>query len=304
VKADLSENPNALKGDRILSVILVNHNGKEFIFNCLNSIKENMRGIKSEVIVVDNHSTDGSADILQERYPDICLLRNQKNLGFSKANNQGIKKCKGNYILIINPDTRVYSGSIKKLLSELKENPDIGGIGPALINRKNDFQVSFGGKVNFFSEAIKKVFLNRFTKYQLKRNQYKRDVTWLSAACFMSTREVLKKAGMFDEKFFLYFEDIDLCMRIRKKGWRLVYQPKVKVFHEGGSSTKKRKLKSRYYYRESQIYFYQKHSSPFSLFLLKVFLSINFVFVLFLGFFKKNKDFKDRVRFFKLLSLK
>jgi len=290
------------KENIILSVILVNYNGKDYISKCLDSIKESIQGIKSEIIVVDNHSTDGSAEILQKNHPDIRLLRNHKNLGFSKANNQGLRASSGNYILIINPDTRLYSNSIKKLLAEIKKSPDIGGVGPALINNKKDVQVSFGGRVNFFSEALKKTFLNRFYKYQLKKNGKKRDVEWLSAACFMSTQEVLKKAGMFDEKFFLYFEDIDLCKRIRKEGWRLVYQPEAKVFHEGGASTKKRKLNSRFYYRKSQLYFYRKHSPAFSFFLLQVFLSINFVFVLFQGFFKKNKNLKDRIRFFKLLG--
>jgi len=285
----------------VLSIILINYNGKGVIGKCLDSIKKNRGDIESEVIVVDNHSTDGSVDWLKKNYPDIRLICNHENLGFSKANNQGIKASSGQYILFLNPDTLIYPNSIKKLLTEIENNSDIGAAGPALLNRKNDFQVSFGGRVDFFSEAAKKLFLNRVVQLRLKKNQKKRDVKWLSAACLLCSSKVLKEAGMFDENFFLYFEDIDLCLRIRKKGWKLVYLPAAKVFHSGGESTQKRKLKSRFHYRQSQLYFYRKHNPVFSLFWLKVFLCINFVLILIQGFFKKKKDFKDRIRFFKLL---
>ncbi|MFW6123727.1 MAG: glycosyltransferase family 2 protein [Acidobacteriota bacterium] len=302
MKDKLSEDSPSPKENVTLSVILVNYNGKEYIEKCLDSIKENISGIRSEIIVVDNHSTDGSAGVLERNHPDILFLRNHKNVGFSKANNQGLKASSGEYVLLINPDTLVCSNAIKKLLAEIQNNPDIGGVGPALLSGQDNFQISFGGKVNFFSEAVKKTFLNRLFKSQLKKNPKKRNVKWLSAACFMSSRDILKKAGMFDERFFLYFEDIDLCMRIRKRGWRLVYLPKARIFHTGGASTNKKKLKSRFHYRKSQLYFYRKHSSALSFFLLRIFLCMNFIFILFQGLFKRNRDFKDRLRFFRLLG--
>ena len=290
------------KSEVVLSVILVNHNGKGCIEDCLDSIKKNLEGIKSEIIVIDNHSTDGSVDILQKKYPSIRLLRNHENAGFSRANNQGLKASRGLYVLIINTDTLVYPNSIKKMIEEMQKHPDRGGVGPALLTGKNDYQVSFGGKVNFFSEAAKKTFLNRIYSNRLRKNREKRYVEWLSAACFLTRKDILERTGMFDEQFFLYFEDIDLCMRIREKGWKLVYLPEARVFHTGGASTRQSKLNSRFHYRKSQLYFYKKHCSPFSLFLLKVFLSIEFVFVLLLGFFKKSSVLKDRIRFFGLLG--
>ncbi len=301
MKSNLSRDFSPKKEEVVLSAILVNHNGKATIEECLDSVKKNLEGIKSEIIVVDNHSTDGSVDILQKRYPSIRLLRNHENMGFSRANNQGLRASRGYYVLIINTDTLVYSNSIKKMMEEMQKSPDRGGVGPALLTGENEYQVSFGGKVNFFSEAAKKIFINRIYSKKLRKNQEKRDVEWLSAACFLSRRDILERAGLFDEHFFLYFEDIDLCMRIREKGWKLVYTPEARVFHIGGASTRQRKLNSRYHYRKSQIYFYQKHGSPFSLFLLKIFLGINFVFVFLLGFFKKNNVLKERIRFFRLL---
>jgi len=288
--------------DIILSVILVNFNGRESIGRCLDSLEKNSPEIKKEIIVVDNHSTDGSVEFLQKEYPNIHLLRNSKNLGFSKANNQGLKASRGHYCLMINPDTLVYSDSIKKLLAEIESSPDIGGIGPALLNDKNNYQVSFGGNINFFSEAAKKVFLNRFYRHRIKKKPRKRDVEWLSGACFLFRRELLESVGMFDEKFFLYFEDIDLCKRVREKGLRLVYFPSAEVFHEGGASTQPRKLDSRFHYRKSQLYFYRKYSSSLSFLLLKVFLFFTFTFIFLQGFLKKNSKVDDRTRFFKLLG--
>ncbi len=302
MKNNPPENLSSPKEDVMLSIILVNYNGGDFIQKCLDSIEENLSEIRSETIVIDNHSTDGSAQIIQRRYPHIRLFRNSKNLGFAKANNQGIKASKGQFVLLINPDTYVCPNSLKTLLAEMKANSDIGAVGPALIDRKNGYQISFGKKVGFFSEAAKKLFLNRFFRWRLQKKPKRKDVQWLSAACLMTRKDVLERVGMFDENFFLYFEDIDLCMRIRKKGWRLAYLPDVKVFHTGGASTKSQKLSSRFEYRKSQLYFYWKHSSLFSYFLLKAYLCIHFVFILFLGFFKKNSSFKKRARFFRLLG--
>ena len=304
MKDSLSKGISPSKKNSILSVILVNYNGKDFIGKCLDSIEKNLLGIQSEVIVVDNHSTDGSVELLQNRHPNIRLLRNHENLGFSKSNNLGIKASNGFYILIINPDTYVYSDAIRILLTEIKENSDVGAVGPALLNDKNNYQLSFGGRIGFFSELAKKLFLNRLTKCKLRKNPQKRNVQWLSGACFISRRDVLERVGMFDERFFLYFEDIDLCTRMRKSGWRLVYLPEAKVFHQGGASTELKKLNSRFHYRKSQLYFYKKHSSILSLFLLKFFFSINFIFILFQGFFKRSHSLSDRLRFFKLLGKK
>lgn len=302
MESDLSRDFFPKKEEMTLSIILVNHNGGRYIEDCLDSIRKNVKGLKSEIIVVDNHSTDGSVDMLQRRYPSIRLLSNHENVGFSRANNQGLRASTGHYVLIINTDTLVYSDSIKKMMAEMKKHPDRGGVGPALLTGKDDYQVSFGGKVNFFSETVKKLFLNRLSRNRLRKNQKKRQVEWLSAACFLSRRDVLERARGFDEQYFLYFEDIDLCMRIRERGWRLVYLPEARVFHIGGASTRQRKLNSRFHYRKSQLYFYKKHCSPFSLFLLKVFLSVNFVFVLLTGLFKKNSALKERIRFFRLLG--
>ena len=285
-----------------LSVILVNHNGGGYIEDCLVSIRKNVKGIKSEIIVVDNHSDDGSVDMLKRRYPSVRLLSNHENVGFSRANNQGLRASTGHYVLIINTDTIVYPDSIKKMMAEMKNHPDRGGVGPALLTGKDNYQVSFGGKVDFFSEAVKKLFLNRMYSNWLRKHREKREVEWLSAACLLTRRDILERAGGFDEQFFLYFEDIDLCMRIREKGWRLIYIPEAKVFHVGGASTGQRKLNSRFHYRKSQIYFYKKHCSPFSLFLLKVFLSVDFVFVILAGLFAKNRALKERIRFFRLLG--
>ncbi|MBD3413592.1 MAG: glycosyltransferase [Candidatus Aminicenantes bacterium] len=304
VKTNPSTELPTPKGDRDLSVILVNYNGKDIIERCLDSILENVQEINHEVIVVDNHSTDGSEALIQNNYSQIRLLCNSDNLGFSKANNQGIKASQGHYILILNTDTYVPSHSIKALLKLMKQNSEVGAVGPALLRGEQDYQISFGGKVSFFSECAKKLFLNHYYRLKLRKDLSERDVTWLSGACLMTRRDILESVGMFDERFFLYFEDIDLCMRIKEQGWRLVYFPAAKIFHRGGASTELNKLDSRYHYRKSQIYFYSKHSSSLSCVFLKLYLSVHFVLGVFQGILGKKDDLKRRIRFFRLLGFK
>jgi hypothetical protein len=131
--------------------------------------------------------------------------------------------------------------------------------------------------------------------------QHKYEVGWLSGACILTRRSVLEGAGFFDENFFLYFEDIDLCLRIKKAGKKLVYFPRAKILHVLGATTSQQGLSSRFYYRQSQLYFYRKHNSGVSVFLLRVYLSINFVFLFLSGYFKSADDRRIIGNFFRLL---
>jgi len=158
--------------------------------------------------------------------------------------------------------------------------------------------------VSFASQIFQKYFLNPFHKLRLKSIQKRKEVGWLSAACFMTRREILEDVDLFDENFFLYFEDIDLCYRIRKKGWSLLFLPQARVFHKGGTSTGKDKVSSRFEYRRSQLYFYQKHNSKVSLFLLRIYFVLNFSFVRLWGILKGKNYRRDQERFFKLLGRK
>jgi len=255
-----------------LSVILVSFNDRSHLAGCLESVRTASAGLSAEVILVDNHSADGSPEFVRESFPWVKLIVNDHNAGFAKANNAGIKSSGGRFMLFLNTDTVVLPGSLAALLAGLKRRPDAGAIGPALVRGDGRFQVSFGKDIGFFSELRQKIILNPYYKIALRHARRVRSVGWLSGACLLARRGAVGAAGLFDESFFIYFEDIDLCRRIRDLGLDLLYDPGVRVVHFGGATTAPRRSSSRLYYRESQLHYYEKHGAGLSVFLLRIFL--------------------------------
>jgi GT2 family glycosyltransferase len=277
-----------------LSVILVNYNDLTHLKECLSSLLDTVEDIPFEVIVIDNESTDGSPEWIRENAPRVRLTVNTENIGFAKANNQGIRESRGEYILFLNTDTILQPQAIAILLEKLRSDRKIGAVGPALLCSEKTFQVSFGQKVSFLGEIFQKMVLNPYYKFRLRRGVKKRQVGWLSAACLLTRKDILEEVGLFDEKFFLYFEDIDLCIRIGKNGYVLGYLPQARVYHLGGASTEGLKLFSRYSYRKSQLYYYQKHNSKASLMLLRTYLRINFNLLILWGYIRGAGDLNER----------
>jgi hypothetical protein len=284
-----------------LSIIIVNYNGRSFLKLCLSAVKENAKPADFEMIVVDNGSKDGSSEFLRENFPWVKLIRNKKNFGYAKANNQGIRRARGEFVLFLNPDTRIFPGALHLLCEGIKASPSVGAVGPALLSEENRHQVSFGRKVDFTHEVLQKCLLNFYFRRRLKNMRRKFEVGWLSGACLMTRRSVLEETGYFDENYFLYFEDIDLCQRIQKTGRKLMFLPQAKVLHFEGTSTQEQKLFSLYCYRQSQLYFYKKHNSRLSLFFLRGYLSLNFVGLFLSGCFRGRNKRNFIRRFFRLL---
>jgi N-acetylglucosaminyl-diphospho-decaprenol L-rhamnosyltransferase len=285
-----------------LSIVITNYDGKNFIGACLSSIKENLHPSDVETIVIDNSSSDGSPEFIKEKFRWVKLICNHQNLGYARANNQGIKEAKGEFILLLNPDTVVRPHSIDILEDEMRLDPTIGAAGPALLCGEDCFQVSFGVEISFWHEVLQKSLLNRHFRKKLKKMRNKRQVGWLSGACILTRKSVLEKVGFFDEGFYLYFEDIDLCRRIRGNGWKVFFIPRAKIFHLGGGSTTKLKKRSRYHYRQSQLAYYKKHCSRISLFLLRAYLRMNFALLLVSDYFKRDRDTQSALRLLKLLK--
>ncbi len=264
-----------MSGAAELSVILVNFNDRSHLGVCLDSIRAATAKLPAEVILVDNHSDDGSPEFVREGFPWVGLIVNGHNEGFAKANNAGIRASSGRHILFLNTDTVVPPDAVAALLAGLKRRPEAGAIGPALVRENSGFQVSFGGEIGFFAELRQKLFLNPYYRIVLRRSRRVRSVGWLSGACLLARRDAVEAAGLFDEGFFIYFEDIDLCRRIGDLGFELLYDPSVRVVHFGGATTAPRRLKSRLHYRESQLYYYEKHGAGLSVFLLKQYLRLS-----------------------------
>jgi GT2 family glycosyltransferase len=259
----------------VLSVCLVSFNDAAHLGACLDSIEADTRDIPHEIIIADNASTDGSAGLIEEKYPCVRLLRGERNVGFGRANNAAAGASRGPFILFVNTDVVVHPGAVALLLKEMRENPSTGAAGPALLNPGDVFQVSFGGKVNFFTEALKKGLFNRLKSRALKKNRERREAGWVSGAFLLVRRQAFIDAGGFDENLFLYFEDIDLCARLRKLGFKIVFLPEAISFHWGGAAAAGLGLRSRLEYRRSQLYYYRRHGSKLSLSLLRAYFRLS-----------------------------
>jgi len=273
-----------MSGGAGLSIILVNFNDRPHLGACLESVRAATESLSAEIILVDNHSEDGSPEFVRETFPWVELIANDRNSGFAKANNAGIRASSGRFILFLNTDTVVPPDSLAALVAELKQRPEAGAIGPALVRENSSFQVSFGKDIGFFAELRQKLFLNPYYKMALRFSHKVRSVGWLSGACLLVRRDAAGAAGLFDENFFIYFEDLDLCRRIRNLGLELLYDPAVKVVHLGGATTAARKSRSRLFYRESQLYYYEKHGAGLSVFLLRIYLRFSLLGMKLFGF--------------------
>lgn len=238
-----------------LSIVIVNYNVKELLASCLESVQKACRGIRSEVLVVDNNSTDGSAEVLPDRFPDVRFTALTENKGFSVACNIGWKQSSGEFVLFLNPDTWVPADGLQKCIGFMETHADCGALGVRMVNGKGKFlkesKRGFPGVVNSFCKmgGLARLFPNSkiFAGYYLGHLHERKTsaVDVLCGAFMMVRRTVLEKTGGFDERYFMYGEDIDLSYQISLNGYRNYYFPEVTITHYKGESTNK---KSRAYF--------------------------------------------------------
>ncbi|MBI4812019.1 glycosyltransferase family 2 protein [Candidatus Falkowbacteria bacterium] len=224
-----------------ISVIIVNYKSKGLTLNCVKAIKESdLEGLKYEIIVVDNNSDDSIGEILKWQYPEARFIQNERNLGMGGGNNAGIKKALGAYIAIANPDVLVFKNTFKKLHDFMEKNREVGVAGPQQFNPDRTVQDSCYRWHGLFTPLYRRTplgllgfaqgDLSRFLMKDFDR-QTMREVDWLLGSFLFCRTEALKQIGHFDERFFLYFEDTDLCRRFWNKNWKVIYHPEAKVIH-------------------------------------------------------------------------
>ena len=247
-----------------LSIIIVNYNTKTLLKQCLNSLMKHPTK-SSEIIVVDNASADGSVGMLRKKFPKVKIIANKTNRGFGAAKNQGVKIAKGEFLLSLDSDTEIKQ-NVKELLEYLEKYPKIGILGCQLVDKKGKKQQYIAG----FKHTIFDTIRNKFLKSPELNTLKPTDVDWVTGAFMLMRRKVFEELNGFDEQFFLYFEDEDLCLRAEKKGLRVVYYPRFSVIHIGGASSEKRKKWKHDHYFKSQELFYQKHHGLVQNLLLKV----------------------------------
>lgn len=263
-----------------LSIIIVNWNTKDLTRDAIQAAYDQTHGFPFEIILVDNASSDGSMELFRSTFPDVVYIQNTENLGFGKANNQGMRIAKGDFIMLLNSDTVIIDGALNKLVQYLDEHPDAMMVGPKVLNGDRTFQHACRRKLPTMMESFYHLFgLIKIFKKSKKINAYKRytddpNVTEpaeaLSGAAMMFRSEVFEKTGGFDERFFMYGEDLDLCKQVQDHGWKTMFVHTAEIIHFGGASSKKRRTKSiKNFYQAMWVYykkhFYTKHNPVFRL---------------------------------------
>lgn len=240
-----------------LSVIIVSYNAKDYLLNCLKSIDLNC-----EIIIVDNASSDKSADEIKKTFPQVKIIENKENLGFAAANNQGIKESKGRYILLLNPDTKILDNALSKMIAWMNKNPKVTVSTCRLLNKDRSIQPTGG-----YFPILPKLFAWQFflddiipiNSYHPKPKFYdqEKELDWVTGAFFLFRREIVDKVGLLDEKFFMYAEELEYCFRIKKAGFKIFFTPLASIIHYGfKSSSREIAIISEY---KSLVYFYKKH---------------------------------------------
>lgn len=229
-----------------LSIIIVSFNTRQETRECLKSIREHAGNINHEIFVVDNNSKDGSADMVAFEFPFVQLIRHSTNKGFAGGNNPALEKAKGRYVLLLNSDALLTKDSLSNALSHMDENPKIGVLGGKLLNLDGTLQPSarmLPSPVNKFLHvtglASKFSGSKWFGRADFSWWDYSRplNVGWVVGAFFLIRKETLSEVGFLDERYFLYFEEIDFCMRVQRAGWDVVCYPKTEIIHWGGKSS-------------------------------------------------------------------
>jgi GT2 family glycosyltransferase len=248
-----------------VSVAIVSHNSAALLPACLASLASNSS--TREVLVVDAGSTDGTAELVRRDFPAVRLLATDQNLGFTRGNNRALRIAQGRHLLLLNPDTVAEPGAIDALAAFLDGHPDVGAVGPQLRFPDGSVQPSrhrFPGPATAFFDGT---VLGRWLggglrdRYYLRdrRDDERQDVDWLRGACLMLRREAAAAAGLFDEGFFMYSEEVDLCRRVRAAGWRIVYLPSAVVVHHEGKSSERSPAGRDINFHDSRVRYYRKH---------------------------------------------
>lgn len=231
-----------------LSIAIVNWNVSDLLEKCLSSIFKYPPNADFETIVVDNASSDNSVEMVRNRFPKVRLLENKKNMGFSAGNNRAVQESSGEFILILNPDTEITKGSLDDLINFLETHPEAGIVAPKIINPDGSLQKSCMGFPTLGAMAMRQLFLellwpgNPFTRtYLMSDFKYDRirEVDQPMGACLLVRRELFDEVGLFDEKSFMFFDEVDLCYRAKVHGWLIFFTPQPRIIHHGGSSIKK-----------------------------------------------------------------
>jgi GT2 family glycosyltransferase len=251
-----------------VSIISVTWNSQGFIRNCLDSIFLLRDRVRCEIIIVDNGSSDETVKIVREFYPEVNLIENKTNSGYAKGNNQGMEQAQGRYLLLLNPDTQLLDNSLSSMSELMDGNPRIGALGPKLLNPDRSTQASCREFPRFSTliwefTGLSRLFPNSKTFGGWRMGYFAfdqpKEVDQPMGSCLMLRRETLEQVGSFDEKLSMFFNDVDLCYRMKQAGWKIYFHPEAQVIHHKGASTRKAKRKMIWLSHLAFYKFFRKH---------------------------------------------
>lgn len=270
----------------MVSVIILSYNKRQLTADCLTSICKNIPKDQREIIVVDNASSDDSVAYIKTHFPEVILIENIRNAGFAGGCNLGAKHAKGEYILFLNNDAVIADNPLPEMISTFSHDEKIGIVGGLLTNLNGSLQRSYG-KFYTIPNVIYLLFAGESGELKRLQSKTSRETDWVSGGFMMASRAVFEKVKGFNESYFMYIEDMDLCYRVKKIGYRVVFTPLVKVKHIGQASTNKT-FAVVHIYEGLQI-FYRQQRSHLEYFIVKLLLLIKGVLALLVGIITGNK---------------
>lgn len=279
--------------DPEVSIVIVSWNVRELLLSCLRSIRSQVE-TSHEVVVVDNHSSDGTAEAVRSEFPEVRLISNGQNTGFAHANNQGWQKAKGRYIAFLNPDTEFINDPFPVLLQECSKD-HVGCVGPQLVNPDRSFQSSVRRFPTFADQALVLLKLRRLQRFfpalrsyvPRRENQDVESVDQIMGAAMVFPRSVLADGGSFDEGFWIWFEEVDLCQRLHDRGLTVRYVPSATVVHHGGQSFSQHySVAKQVWFMKSLARYAQKHWSLRARIGLYVLMPVSYMLTMLIGLIK------------------
>lgn len=275
-------------GDRPLdvSVVVVSYNTAALLRQCLRSILADP-GPSREVLVVDNASTDGSPQMVADEFPDVRLITNAGNVGFSRANNQALERSSGRYACLLNSDAELRPGCLAAMVAYLDAHPRVGVLGPRLVYADGTPQPSRRRFPTLATAFVESTILQRWwpgadvlRRYYLSDvpDDRPQEVDWVTGACLMVRREAMAQVGLLDERFFMYSEELDWCRRIKAAGWRVAYTPDAVVVHHESRSAEQNLARRSILFHDSKCRYFAKYHGPLWGGILRLFIFLTFVY--------------------------
>jgi GT2 family glycosyltransferase len=278
-----------------LSILIVNWNIAPLLRRCLASIiaapgvtlAEDATSLRTEIIIVDNASSDDSRDLLAREFPAVRVIANAANVGFTQANNQALALARGDSVLFLNPDTEIIGDALRSMVGYLQAHPDVGALGPQLRYGDGQIQSSRRRFPTLATAFLESTLLHQWwpenpvaRRYHMadRPDDQEQDVDWVVGACIMARRAVVEQIGGFDERFFMYSEEMDWCRRVKAAGWRIVYLPAAQVIHYEGKSSEQAVAARHIYFNISKILYFRKYHGRWAAEAVRGFLWATFLY--------------------------